>query len=65
MEAETPFFGPNGSEIIKPGMTICIDVSFFGHPEFNGMRIETGYYFTEKGRVPFSPKMEEILLRSI
>ncbi len=61
-EAESPFFGPNSDDVIKPGMTVCVDVSFFGHPEFNGTRIETGYEITEQGPVAFSPKMEEILL---
>ena len=61
-EAESPFFGPNSDDVLKPGMAVCVDVSFFGHPEFNGTRIETGYEITANGHVPFSPKMEEILL---
>ncbi|MDD4772691.1 MAG: Xaa-Pro peptidase family protein [Eubacteriales bacterium] len=65
MEAEAPFFGPNSDVVILPGMAICVDVSFFGHPELNGMRIETGYSITEKGAVPFSPKIEKILLSDI
>ena len=59
-EAECPFFGPNSDDVLIPGMTVCVDVSFFGHPEFNGVRIETGYEITEKGAVPFSPKMDKI-----
>lgn len=59
-EAESPFFGPNSDDVLKPGMTVCVDISFFGHPEFNGARIETGYEITEKGAVPLSPKMERI-----
>lgn len=59
-EAEAPFFGPNSNDILKPGMTVCVDVSFFGHPEFHGVRIETGYEITDKGAVPFSPKMDAI-----
>ena len=35
MEAEAPFFGPNSIDFLVPGMTVCVDVSFFGHPEFN------------------------------
>ncbi|HHW47651.1 MAG TPA: aminopeptidase P family protein [Clostridiaceae bacterium] len=62
MEAEAPFFGPNSTDVIEPGMTICVDVSFFGHPEFNGIRIETGYEITEKGVVPLSEEMDRILL---
>ena len=57
-EAEAPFFGPHSRDVLKPGMTVCVDVSFFGHPEFNGVRIETGYEITENGPVPFSPKMD-------
>lgn len=62
-EAESPFFGPNSDDILKPNMTVCIDVSFFGHPEFNGVRIETGYEITEQGAVPLSPGMDTILSR--
>ncbi len=57
-EAEAPFFGPHSRDVLKPGMTVCVDVSFFGHPEFNGVRIETGYEITEKGPMPFSRKMD-------
>ncbi len=60
-EAESPFFGPHSTDMLKPGMATCIDVSFFGHPEFNGVRIETGYRITEKGAAPFSPKMDALL----
>ena len=58
-EAESPFFGPNSEDEIVPGMTVCIDVSFFGHPEFNGVRIETGYEITASGAVAMSPKMDK------
>jgi Xaa-Pro aminopeptidase len=59
-EAESPFFGPHSDDILKPGMTVCVDVSFFGHPEFNGVRIETGYEITEAGPAPLSPKMDAL-----
>lgn len=59
MEAEAPFFGPNSDDILKPGMAVMVDVSFFGHPEFNGARIETGYVITETGYEAMSPKMDE------
>lgn len=62
MEAEAPFFGPNSMDELKPGMTVCVDVSFFGHPEFNGLRIETGYEITENGSVPLSEEMDKRLL---
>ncbi len=60
-EAESPFFGPHGDDVLKPGMTVCVDVSFFGHPEWNGARIETGFEITEKGAIPLSPRMDRIL----
>ena len=60
-EAESPFFGPNSKDALKPGMAVCVDVSFFGHPEWNGCRIETGFEITEKGAVPMSPKIDAIL----
>jgi Xaa-Pro aminopeptidase len=59
-EAESPFFGPGSDDVLVPGMTVCVDVSFFGHPEFHGVRIETGYEITEQGAVPFSPMMDSI-----
>ena len=59
-EAESPFFGPHSYDILKPDMTVCIDVSFFGHPEFNGARIETGYRITARGPVPLSRKMDAL-----
>ena len=59
-EAESPFFGPNSDDVLVPGMTVCIDVSFFGHPEFHGTRIETGYVITENGAQPLSEKMDAI-----
>ena len=57
MEAESPFFGPNGDFVLVPNMTVMIDVSFFGHPNLYGGRIETGFVITETGSRPLSPKM--------
>ena len=62
-EAESPFFGPHSKDVLKPGMTVCVDVSFFGHPEFNGVRIETGYEITDQGAVPLSEKMDAVCSR--
>jgi Xaa-Pro aminopeptidase len=59
-EAESPFFGPNSEDVLKPGMTVCLDLSFFGHPKFNGLRIETGYEITGQGPVPMSAMMDRI-----
>jgi len=61
MEAEGPFYGPNSDDVLEPGMTISVDVSFFGHPEFNGARIETGYLITETGCEPLCPEMDALL----
>lgn len=58
MEAEAPFFGPNGDFVLVPGMAVMVDISFFGHPELYGGRIETGYIITENGCKPMSPKMD-------
>ncbi|WP_176014828.1 Xaa-Pro peptidase family protein [Victivallis sp. Marseille-Q1083] len=58
-EAEGPFFGPNSDDVLEPGMTVCVDISFFGHPEFNGIRIESGYEITAAGAVPFSPALDK------
>jgi Xaa-Pro aminopeptidase len=60
MEAEAPFFGPNSDDMLGPGMTVCVDVSFFGHPEFHGARIETGYEITETGCKPLCPEMDAL-----
>ena len=60
MEAEGPFFGPNSDDVLAPGMTVCVDVSFFGHPEFHGARIETGYLITEDGCKPLCPEMDAL-----
>lgn len=60
-EAESPFFGPNSDDVLQPGMTVCVDISFFGHPEFNGARIETGYEISGKGILPLSQKMDACL----
>ena len=65
MEAEGPFFGPNGNFKLVPGMTVMVDVSFFGHPELYGARIETGYLITETGCEPLSPKMDAHFMKDL
>jgi Xaa-Pro aminopeptidase len=64
-EAESPFFGPQSNDVLKPGMAVCVDISFFGHPEFNGVRIETGYEIGESGPIPFSKKMDSLFLNDV
>lgn len=58
MEAERPFFGPTGHDALEPGMTVVIDISFFGHPVHHGVRIESGFLMTESGFEPLSPEMD-------
>lgn len=41
-------------------MAVRVDVSFFGHPEYNGPRIETGYEIMKNGVVPLSSRMDRI-----
>ncbi|MBC7333091.1 MAG: aminopeptidase P family protein [Actinobacteria bacterium] len=60
-EAEAPFFGPNSEDVLKPNMTVCIDVSLWGHPTFHGVRVETGFLITERGYEPFSPYMDKLI----
>ncbi|NPV53151.1 MAG: aminopeptidase P family protein [Firmicutes bacterium] len=64
LEAEAPFFGPNSRDVLQPGMTVCIDVSLFGHPTLYGVRVETGYVITEKGAEPLSPYMEDLIMNA-
>jgi Xaa-Pro aminopeptidase len=65
MEAEAPFFGPNGDFVLVPGMTVMVDVSFFNHPELHGGRIETGYVITETGCEPLSPRMDAYFMKNL
>lgn len=59
-ESEPPFFGAHSDDVLEPGMTVCVDVSLFGHPDFNGARIETAYLISDSGPVPMSPKMDRV-----
>ena len=65
MEAEAPFFGPNGDFELVPGMTVMVDVSFFNHPELHGARIETGYVITENGCAPLSLEMDARFMKDL
>lgn len=65
MEAEAPFFGPNGDFELVPGMAVMVDVSFFGHPELHGGRIETGYIITETGCKPMSEKLDAYFMQDL
>lgn len=61
-EFERPFFGPHSEEVLQPDLTVCIDVSMFGHPVFHGARLEAGYVIREHGAEPLSRNLEELLL---
>ena len=65
MEAEAPFFGPNGDFALVPGMAVMVDISFFNHPELHGGRIETGYVITETVCEPFSKKMDAYFMKDL
>lgn len=65
MEAESPFFGPNGDFELAPGVIVNVDVSFFGHPELHGGRIETGFVITETGCEPLSPKLFDYFMKDL
>jgi len=65
MEAEGPFYGPNSDDVLEPGMTVCIDVSFFGHPTLHGARVEAGYVVTEDGCEPLSPEMDALFMSDV
>ena len=60
MEAEAPFYGPNSEDVLQPGMTVNIDVSFFGHPVLHGARIETSYLITEDGCEALCPELDKL-----
>lgn len=59
-EAESPFFGPHSDDVLTEGMMVCIDISFFGHPEYNGVRIETSYEIGPDGPIALSPSMDAL-----
>ena len=65
MEAERPFFGPNGDDELKPGMTLSVDISIFNHPVHHGVRVETGFLLTENGVEALSPEMDAYLSQEL
>lgn len=65
MEAEGPFYGPGGDDKLAEGMTVCVDVSFFGHPKLHGARIETGYIITKNGCEPLCPEMDAMFAKDL
>jgi len=56
------FFGPHSDDALRPGMTVCIDVSVFSVPEVHGVRFESGYLMTEGEAEPLSPFMDQKIL---
>ena len=65
MEAEAPFFGPNSDDVLEKNMIVNVDVSFFGHPTLNGLRVETCYVITENGAEPLCPEFEKELFNYV
>lgn len=65
MEAEGPFYGPGSVDVLEEGMTVCVDVSFFGHPTLHGARVETGYVITKDGCEPLCPELDQEFENSI
>lgn len=65
MEAEGPFYGPGSDDVLEPGMTVCVDVSFFGHPTLHGARIETGYVITKDGCQALCPELDEMFEKDL
>jgi Xaa-Pro aminopeptidase len=61
-EAEGPFFGPRSKDVLRPNMTVCIDISLFGMPDMHGARYETGFVIREDGPEPFAPDIDELIL---
>lgn len=57
--------GMTGREIDVPGMTVMVDVSFFGHPDLYGGRIETGFVITDNGCLLLSPKMCDYFMKDL
>lgn len=65
MEAETPFYGPNSEDVLEAGMTVNVDVSFFGHPTLHGARVETSYLITEDGCEPLCPELDRLFEKDV
>jgi Xaa-Pro aminopeptidase len=61
-EAEGPFFGPRSKDVLRPNMTVCIDISLFGMPDLHGARYETGFVIREDGPESFAPDIDELIL---
>lgn len=67
-EYEEPFFGPNCEDVLQPNMTVCVDITLIGHPDFPGLRYEEALHITEDGPRPLSEYMvayRERLRRSL
>jgi hypothetical protein len=46
-------------------MIVNVDVSFFGHPVLNGLRVETCYVIRKDGAEALCPDMESELFNYI
>ncbi len=61
-EAEAPFFGPRSDALLRPNMTVCVDISLFGMPDVPGARYETGFVIDEEGARPLAPDVDDLIL---
>jgi len=60
-EYELPFFGPNSDDVLVENLTVCVDISMFNHPEFNGARHESGYVIRADGAHPLSKNLDNLI----
>lgn len=60
-EYELPFFGPNSDDVLVENLTVCVDISLFNHPEFNGARHEAGYVIRSDGAHPLSRNLDDLI----
>lgn len=60
-EYELPFFGPNSDDVLEENLTVCIDISLFGHPTFHGARHETGFVLRGDGAESMSESLESLI----
>jgi Xaa-Pro aminopeptidase len=47
-------FSARSQDVLRPNMTVCIDISVFGMPDLHGVRYETGFVIREDGPESFA-----------
>jgi len=60
-EFELPFFGPNSQDYLEENLTVCIDISLFGHPLYHGVRHEAGFVIRPDGAESLSEDLEGLI----